>query len=73
MWLDTNAGKYLSAPVPKADMGDPACYLHFCPECHLPLSTVDETCPDCGAQLQPRAEVGTEESEAPGVSEDAAG
>ncbi|WP_438267344.1 zinc-ribbon domain-containing protein [Haladaptatus halobius] len=32
-------------------MGDPACYLEFCPECDAQVTTVDDECPDCGAIL----------------------
>jgi len=32
-------------------MGDRACYREFCPSCDAPVTHVDETCPDCGADL----------------------
>lgn len=32
-------------------MGDRACWREFCPECDAPVTTVDEECPDCGADL----------------------
>ncbi|WP_438267066.1 zinc-ribbon domain-containing protein [Haladaptatus salinisoli] len=35
-------------------MGDPACYLDFCPECDAQVTTVDDECPDCGAALDDR-------------------
>ncbi|EMA63753.1 hypothetical protein C469_02821 [Halorubrum lipolyticum DSM 21995] len=34
-------------------MGDQACDRRFCPECDLAVSRVDDTCPDCGARLEP--------------------
>jgi hypothetical protein len=36
------------------DMGDPACYREFCPDCDTPVSIVDEECPDCGRALKLR-------------------
>jgi hypothetical protein len=30
-------------------MGDPACYLQYCPACSAPVPVVEGTCPDCGA------------------------
>ena len=30
-------------------MGDPACYLEYCPECETPVPAVEGECPDCGA------------------------
>ncbi len=32
-------------------MGDPACYLEFCPVCDAQVTMVDDECPDCGASL----------------------
>jgi len=32
-------------------MGDPACYLTFCPDCAAPVPAVEGACPDCGAEL----------------------
>jgi len=32
-------------------MGDPACYLDFCPACDCRVTKMDEECPDCGALL----------------------
>jgi len=32
-------------------MGDPACYLDYCPECTTPVPVVDGACPDCGTDL----------------------
>lgn len=32
-------------------MGDPACYLRFCPACDARCSIADERCPDCGLSL----------------------
>jgi hypothetical protein len=32
-------------------MGDDACYRDYCPECDLPVTIVDEECPECGADL----------------------
>jgi len=32
-------------------MGDPACYLEFCPECSTPVPVVDGECPDCGTAI----------------------
>lgn len=32
-------------------MGDRTCYLAVCPNCDLQLSIVEETCPECGAEL----------------------
>ena len=29
-------------------MGDPACYLTFCPGCSAPVPAVEGACPDCG-------------------------
>ncbi len=37
--------------VPHA-MGDPACYLEFCPECDAQVTIADEECPDCGADIE---------------------
>lgn len=36
-------------------MGDPACYLDFCPECDAQVTRVDDECPDCGAALDDRS------------------
>ena len=33
------------------DMGDPACYRDFCPECDRQVTIVDEECPECGARI----------------------
>jgi len=33
-------------------MGDPACYLDFCPECDAQVTIADEECPDCGTTLE---------------------
>jgi predicted amidophosphoribosyltransferase len=33
-------------------MGDRACYREFCRECDAPVTIVDETCPECGRQLE---------------------
>ncbi|WP_438267206.1 zinc ribbon domain-containing protein [Halorussus gelatinilyticus] len=35
-------------------MGDPACYLDFCPECDAQVTIADEECPDCGSELEER-------------------
>lgn len=32
-------------------MGERACYRAFCPECDAPMTTVEDTCPDCGASV----------------------
>jgi len=32
-------------------MGDPACYLDYCPDCAAPVPVVEGECPDCGADL----------------------
>ncbi len=32
-------------------MGDPACYLEFCPECDAQVTIADDECPDCGGEL----------------------
>ena len=32
-------------------MGDDACYRDYCPACDLQVTIVDETCPECGAEL----------------------
>ncbi|MFC4448853.1 hypothetical protein [Halorussus aquaticus] len=34
------------------DMGDPACYLEFCPDCDAQVTIADEECPDCGADIE---------------------
>ncbi len=39
------------ASVPHV-MGDPACYLEFCPECDAQVTIVDDECPDCGADIE---------------------
>lgn len=33
------------------DMGERVCYLDFCPECDAEVAPDDDTCPDCGADL----------------------
>jgi hypothetical protein len=33
-------------------MGEPACYLEFCPECDAQVTVLDEECPDCGVGLE---------------------
>jgi predicted amidophosphoribosyltransferase len=33
------------------DMGERTCYLAVCPECDLQVSIADDTCPECGAEL----------------------
>lgn len=33
-------------------MGERACYLAVCPACDLRLSIADETCPECGVELE---------------------
>ncbi|WP_135852221.1 zinc ribbon domain-containing protein [Halorussus salinus] len=33
-------------------MGDPACYLDFCPECDAQVTIADEECPDCGTEIE---------------------
>ncbi len=35
-------------------MGDRACYREFCPACDASVTIVDETCPECGRELQLR-------------------
>ncbi|WP_303657514.1 zinc ribbon domain-containing protein [Halorussus limi] len=35
-------------------MGDPACYLDFCPECDAQVTIADDECPDCGTALEER-------------------
>ncbi len=32
-------------------MGDPACYLDFCPDCDAPVTAMADECPDCGTDL----------------------
>jgi predicted amidophosphoribosyltransferase len=32
-------------------MGERACYRAVCPNCGLQLSIADETCPECGADI----------------------
>ena len=32
-------------------MGDPACYLRYCPSCETPVPVVEDDCPDCGATV----------------------
>lgn len=32
-------------------MGDSACYREYCPACDLQITTVEETCPECGTVL----------------------
>lgn len=32
-------------------MGERACYRAVCPNCDLQLSIADETCPECGADI----------------------
>jgi rRNA maturation protein Nop10 len=34
-----------------ANMGERACYRAVCPRCDLQVSIVDETCPECGADI----------------------
>jgi predicted amidophosphoribosyltransferase len=36
-------------------MGDPACYLDYCPDCDAPVPVVEGTCPDCGADIDDAA------------------
>jgi predicted amidophosphoribosyltransferase len=36
-------------------MGDPVCYLEYCPGCSAPVPVVDGACPDCGAVLDESA------------------
>lgn len=36
---------------PSCPMGDPVCYLAFCPACDAQVTNVDDECPDCGARL----------------------
>ena len=35
-------------------MGDPACYLEFCPDCDAQVTSADDECPDCGTALEAR-------------------
>ena len=32
-------------------MGDPACYLRYCPSCEAPVPVVEAECPDCGTAI----------------------
>lgn len=32
-------------------MGDPVCYLRFCPVCDATCDVTDDVCPDCGEPL----------------------
>ena len=34
-------------------MGERACYLAICPNCDLQVSIADDTCPECGAAIDP--------------------
>jgi predicted amidophosphoribosyltransferase len=34
-----------------ANMGERTCYRAVCPNCDLQVSIVDETCPECGADI----------------------
>ena len=36
-------------------MGERVCYLAVCPNCDLQVSIADETCPECGAELDTEA------------------
>jgi rRNA maturation endonuclease Nob1 len=33
-------------------MGERACYRAVCPACDLHVSIADETCPECGAEIE---------------------
>lgn len=35
-------------------MGDRVCYRDYCPECDAQVTVVDDECPDCGEDFEPK-------------------